>query len=220
MKKKRFRSEVDSGEKLRRRNSIIIGVVLIALMGFSVLSYSFYGTGGSSDSSNTDIKYNGHTLKTESTNGVTVLTTNWNGTKIFFYSAPLYASAFMNKDFEAVYPYIPTIAFTKPPLGVNDTNFADEQYYNYMFNDIQGFSGKKIIVASTRTDLLNDLPVLTCSDASPNRLVIVLNNTNVSGTVDSGLETINSYCFRADATGLDILSLRDYILYTGLGVKE
>ncbi|PIN81316.1 hypothetical protein COV13_01595 [Candidatus Woesearchaeota archaeon CG10_big_fil_rev_8_21_14_0_10_32_9] len=214
MAKKRFSTSSEREDKIRRRNSIIVGLILIGLMGFSVLSYSFYGN----DSTNTDIKYNGYTLKSESVNGVTVLTTTVDKTKFFFYSAPTIANKFKNIEFETAYSFAPTIVFTKDPLSLNETSYSDEQYYNYLYNDVNVYSGKKVILAVTKEDLLNDFPIITCADASPTRIVVVLNNSVSS--LNSNLATVDSNCFRADASYLDILSFRDYVLYNNLGVKN
>jgi len=214
MVKKRFSTSSEREDKVRRRNSVIVGLVLIGLMGFMVLPYSFYGN----DITSTDIEYNGYTLKSESVNGVTVLTTTVNKTKFFFYSAPTIANKFKNTRFETAYSLAPSIVFTKDPLNLNETSYSDEQYYSYLYNDVNVYSGKKVILAVTKEDLLNDFPIITCADASPTRLVILLNNSVSS--LNSSLVTLSDNCFRADASYLDILSFRDYILYNNLEVKN
>jgi len=212
MAKKKFSTVSSKEDKIRRRNSIIIGLLLIGLMILSVVSYY------EPDTTSTDINYNGYTLKSEQINGVTVLTTTVDKTEFFFYSSPLIANKFKNSEFETAYSLAPTIVFTKAPLGLNETSFSDEQYYNYLYNDINVYSGKKVMLASTKEDLLNDFPIITCADTSSNRIVILLNNS--VGSLNSGLVTISDNCFRADASYTDILSFRDYILYNNLEVKN
>ncbi len=214
--KRSFKSSVELADRRRKRNSIIIGLLLIFLMLFSLISYSFYDS-----STDTDIVHNGYTLRTQTIEGVNVLTTKYNGEDIFFYSAPLIAYTFKNEEFEKVYNSSSTLIFTRDPPELNNSYYQDEVYYSALFNHVSGFTEKRVIIASTKENIYDDLPILTCEDATENRLVIYLNNINTSEYNSSKkLITMSDYCFGASATGSSILSLRDYILYAHLGIKN
>ncbi|MEK6879714.1 MAG: hypothetical protein AABY22_08915 [Nanoarchaeota archaeon] len=174
-------------EQKQKRNQILIGIILIALMVFSTLGYAaFNGFGGNNDGS---FKYNG--FKFKNVNGL--WTTNINGADYFF----LYKPQEVNKR-ELILN--PLNYYYNKPLYINSDNFEAQQEITRNFYYIS----ESIREACLKGEDCNNenLPIKTCEDnfiiikEGENKIVQDKNCVFISGEFDSLVSLTNEFLYK------------------------
>jgi hypothetical protein len=210
MAKKRY---IRQGKNKQKRNSIIVGVLLVFLMIFSVVGFAIQGStnsGGAFD-------YNGFDFNIQRTQTNTIYTTQVNGVEIGFYNDPFFieSQSFSPELFEKLLN-AQTITFTSNPLSDASLEGVDLRLYNIMIRDVELFSTKNIIKGYTSSDPFDPLPVRNCDDSSSSNVVFV---SNFGLTNNSELVTlIDEYCYAVNGINFDFIVLRDYIIYGTRGI--
>lgn len=209
-----MRSESIRKEKRMRRNNIIIGSILLFTMVFSMLAVYVSNDSGA----NSDLTYNGHTFEIEELNGGQMATLLVNGQKYAFYTLPEDTlRAVGNLTGLSVISSAPSVIFTKEPLALGAQAASSEIYYDVMIFDVRAASGKNILSGLSREDEYSDKMVYTCDDASESSPVVKLK----SGVFSSiNITEVEPYCFELESDSMNILYLRDYVIYKSLGIIQ
>lgn len=199
-------------EKAKKRNTIIVSLVMIFLMTFSILAMTL-------DSSNnqTSFEYNNFTFKQKVIDHeifqqqVQKYYIELNGEDIEFYFTPSFmdqinvsADNLDNlKDSNVIY-------FTREPLS-DELDVTE----NIFFFDVLRLEFNQNVPKATspaitdETIFESDLPVINCEDASDSQVVLKLANT----TGPLSINEINPYCFEIQGDGDDLLYILDYLIY-------
>jgi hypothetical protein len=198
-------------ERKARRNVIIAGLIMIFLMVFSMLAVYV------SNQENNALKYGNTTFNIEQVQGSQMYSTKLNGQKYYFYTLPDAATAAIG-DLTGIdrISTATTLIFTENPLGI-DAQASSEQITFYgVAKDLSMTAGKTILAGITKEDSLSTQKVFTCDNATTNMPVLMLNESVYS--VNINVTEIKPNCFEINAGGMDLLIMRDYILYRSLGI--
>lgn len=209
-----MRSEALRKEKKMRRNNIIIGIILLALMIFSMFAVYFSNP---ESNMNQDLEYNGYTFAIENVQGGQMVSVVVDGQKYMFYSLPADAKRTMeNRTGISVLSSSGKIIFVKEPLGLNEQVSSDQLYFDLMSKDLKAFSGKQIVSGLSEEDPLNpDMVVYGCEDAYESSPVLTLRKGIYS---QMNITEVSDNCFEITSDTMSLLILRDYLIYRHLGI--
>jgi len=209
----------------KRRNSIIMGAVLIFLMTFGILGYSFNSksnahSNGADISNNFD--YNGFSfniIPIKDTNNV-VYSTTIGSRQLVFYNDPRDVQGiYVAPDFQEALKNTTKFVLTSEPIAIDAQINNNQVYFDHFVKDLQSGSGKVVERASLSEGALQEYPLVTCDSASVDNPVIIMDSeVDEPGQVGIFNED-NKYCFRAIAEDLDIIKLRDRLLYLTNGIQ-
>jgi hypothetical protein len=200
-------------ERKTRRNNIIIGSVLLFTMVFSMLAIYV-----SSPDSSSDLTYNGHTFKVVDSNGNQMVTTSVNGKDYSFYTMPSDAIRLMaNITGVQEMASAQKIIFVKEPLGLNNQASSAQRYLDVTVFDLQTLSGKTILSGVSEKDDLSDKRVYSCNDSSVSSPVVLMKDGVYSAM---NITQVGAHCYELRSDGMNILVLRDYLLYKSSGIIQ
>ncbi|MFA6072507.1 MAG: hypothetical protein WC758_00140 [Candidatus Woesearchaeota archaeon] len=207
-----MRSESIRKEKRMRRNNILIGLALLFLMVFSMLAIYV----DDSSSVNPDLVYNGYKFEIEDVNGVQRATTVINSQKYSFYTLPQ-DSILLIENITGISELntAETIIFANEPLGLNSQASSEQLYFDIIVLDLQLGSGKRILSGISAQDEYSTKQVYTCSDASVTTPLVFLKKGTFQGIK---MTQISPYCYMLESDSMSLLSFRDYLMYSSLGI--
>ena len=203
-------------ERRKKRNSIIIGLILVSLMMVSIIGFS-KNTSENTGSSN--FVYNGFTFKPELVNNNNVIfIASMNGQEIgYFYFQPKDTEAIeVPEELKSVLLNSKSVIVTQTPLSVDGSADVGRVYIDRLSSDLQTVGGIQVIKGINSKDIFDDRPVFNCEDATEEMPVFVYLGT-YSGT--SKISEISDYCYSIDAQGIDIIRVRDRIIYLKMNVQ-
>ncbi|MGV8169167.1 MAG: hypothetical protein ACP5N3_03870 [Candidatus Nanoarchaeia archaeon] len=206
-----MRSESLRRERRRKRNVIIIGLVMVFLMVFSMLAVIV----NNPDAQN-DLTYNGYEFTVKDMDGGQVVVTKVNGQEYFFYTLPQDALRMM-ENATGVQELVSanTLIFAKEPLGLGVQATSEQLYYNLLIYDLKSYSGKSVLSGISEKEDFSSEKVYDCGYASASSTVVLMKR----GTFASlNMTKVEPYCFEFRSSGGDVLVLRDYLLYKSLGI--
>jgi len=185
-----------------RRNQILIGVVLVAIMIFS-------GFGIFSDQGNNSIYYGKYKLSVS--NEGRFLFMKYQGKDVVFYNAPaevrkISADAAVIQKLKGAKFLITTF---DPLQNPNNLAIIDTARF-----DIGVAFGKQIIPGVTRSGKGYEFPVYTCENASSYIPVLYFNESNETSVID------NNNCIILNGNNTGMLQLRDFLMYSMIGVFD
>lgn len=209
-----MRSEALRKEKKMRRNNIIIGIILLALMIFSMFAVYFSNP---SNNISQDLEYNGYTFAIENVQGGQMFSVVVEGQKYIFYSLPADAKRIMeNKTGISELSSSGRIIFVNEPLGLNSQVSSDQLYFDLIVKDLKTLSGKQILSGISEEDSLNpELVVYNCEDAYDLSPVLTLRKGVYS---QMNITEVSDNCFEITSDTMSLLILRDYLIYRHLGI--
>ncbi len=198
-------------QKKTKRNIIIAGMIMIFLMIFSMLGVYL----NSQDAANT-LKYNTFSFNIEQIQGGQMYTTKLNGQKYYFYTLPDAAiTSIGNLTGIDRISAASTLIFTKDPLSINQQASSEQITFSGIAADLSATAGKTILVGITTEDSLSGQIVLNCNNANTSSPVLMLKE----GTYSSiNITEKKPNCFEISSNGMDLLVMRDYLLYKSLGI--
>ena len=213
-------SSAEKAERRKRRNSLIIGLVLIVLMIFGTLG-AFYGGGGTISADSTPgFEFEGQQFDIQTDqSGNSFYVTEISGSQVAFYSTPYEVRALDIDDlFWQDYFASGTIIFTSEPLPEEGSIPMFQQYLNLVTGDLSASISKNFVRGYLEKDFFNEGSVYTCDDAGDGSLVLVYrgepNNSTLAGIYPSNTEK----CYDLVATPANLILLRDYVVYVNWGV--
>ena len=208
-------SRIVREEKRRKRNSLIMGSILVFLMVFSLAAY---GISQNNESANS-FEYNGFKFQAENVQGGVLLFTNINGQKIGFYTDPLASQNVADSDFAGLsLRRVSSVVFSKEPVSGFDVAY-NQVYYDAMIFDFQRFSQKNVLMGVTKEEVFNPVPVYTCEDATLTTMVFILSQGPFEVETPE-IVKLDENCYGVRADMYQIFIVRDYLLYKLLGVLE
>jgi hypothetical protein len=208
-----MRSETIRKEKKMRRNNTIIGILLLSLMVFSMFAYYFSSPDGDV---NPDLKYNNYTFAVEDVQGGQMISTTVNNQKYFFYTLPSEAKRTVeNLTGVSIMRSSPKIIFVNEPLGLNNQVSSDQLYFDVMATDVMSFSGKQIVLGLSAQDDFSDKTVYACENSSSNSPVVRLKKGIYQ---QINITEVSDNCFEITSDTMNLLILRDYLIYTSLNI--
>lgn len=185
-----------------RRNQILIGGVLVAIMIFS-------GFGIYSNSGTNSIYYGKHKLSVS--NEGRFLFMKYQGKDVVFYNAP--AEVRKLAADEAVIQKLKDARFliiTFDPLqNPNNLAIIDKSRF-----DLQTTFGKQIIPGIVQPGKGYEFPVYNCENASSFIPVLYFNESNETSITD------NNNCIMLSGNNTGMLELRDFLMYSMVGVFD
>lgn len=183
---------------------------------FSIVGFS---QNSSQSQSGSDFVYNGFTFKPELVNNNNVIfIASINNQEIgYFYFQPRDTeSVSVPENFKYDLINTKTVIVVQKPLRLDGTADIGRVYVDRLSSDLQTVASMSIIKAIDSKDLFDERPVYTCDDASEEQIVLVYTG-EYSGP--SKISEISDYCYALEAEGIEILRLRDRILYLKLNVQ-
>lgn len=184
-----------------RRNNLILGVLLAGIMIFS-------GFGIFSDQGNTSIYYGKYKLSVS--NEGRYLFMKYNGNDMIFYNAP---ADIRNISDAGVIQKLKESRFlitTFDPLqNPNNLVIIDKTRF-----DLGDAFDKEVIPGVTRQGKGYEFPVYTCENASEFIPVLYFNESNETSIIN------NNNCIILNGNNTGMLELRDFILYSMIGVFD
>jgi hypothetical protein len=203
-------SRLKKQEKKTKRNIIIAGLIMIFLMVFSMLGVYLNSQEESS------LKYNTFNFKIEQVQGYQMYTTKLNNQKYYFYTLPEAAKTnIANLTGIDRISTANTLIFIKDPLGIDQQASSEQITFNGIATDLSATTSKTILIGITKEDPLSGQKVFSCNNATSSAPILVLKEGNYQ-SINITEEKPN--CFMLSASGMDILILRDYLLYKSLGI--
>jgi hypothetical protein len=187
-------------ESNKKRNVTLMGVLLVAIMVFSMMAV-MRGGGGST------LEYNGFKFKYDENAGMLSLKINKQDVPFSFFPDT-------TEDLEV--PAEAVTLFQNTP-GIYMTFDPDQTEYLRLFDvfrlDFTTHSGKNIIGATTKNSDLYNFPIMTCEDADSTNPVIYLKVGNQTGI------TFYNSCIIFEANDIrDFVKIRDRFYYAIFGV--
>lgn len=200
-------------ERVKKRNTIIVSLVMIFLMTFSILAISLDPT----NNNQTSFEYNNFTFNQKVINHeifdqqVQKYYIELNEQEIEFYFTPSSMNIInVSADNLNNIKNANIIYFTREPLS-DELDVTE----NIFFFDLIRLEFAENVPKPTQPAVTNqtlfepDMPVITCNDSSTSDVIIKLANTTGPLTI----EEINPYCFEIKGNGDDLLYTLDYLLY-------
>jgi len=216
--------KISKEEKKKRRNSILMGVVLIFLMTFGILGYGFTGStdhsGGEADQFN-NFEYKGFEFNIVAIDDNNVVfTTVIGANELAFYNGPYDVEGiYIAPDFQEAVKASNNLVLTSEPAAIDGQISGDQIYYDYLINDMERGSGKTIQRASLSGGPLQEYPLINCESASAENPVLIMDSELDEPDQVGVFNEDNEFCFRAKAKDLDIIKLRDRLLYITNGIQ-
>lgn len=210
MAKKKFRRDPDYKKK---RNVIVVGIIMVGLMIFSIVGFAFQGSlnlGGS-------FNYNGFEFSIQRSPTSTLYFTELDGVEVGFYNDPFLIEALdIPSEFRSELLSVSSISVTSLPLSEINIEGIDLRLVNLIVRDVGVFTNVLTERAYTMSDPFELTPVRDCNSASPDRLVL---NLNFGDTNETGLMTrVSDYCYDVNGVNFDFILLRDYMIYVLRGI--
>ncbi|MGV8162552.1 MAG: hypothetical protein ACP5N2_04445 [Candidatus Nanoarchaeia archaeon] len=206
-----MRSESIRKEKRMKRNNIIIGGILLLLMVFSMLAVAVIDP-----QTQSELSYNGYEFSVIDSEGGQMVLTKVNNQEYSFYTMPLDAKRIIeNVTGIDVISSSSTLIFAKEPLGLGNSASSEQLYYSLLIYDLKVASEKTILSGLSAQDDYSNEKVYTCDDASEFTPVIMMKKGIYTSL---NIDVIEPNCFELSSDPLNILILRDYLLYKSLGI--
>ncbi|MFT4261284.1 MAG: hypothetical protein ACMXX9_02520 [Candidatus Woesearchaeota archaeon] len=203
---KKFRRREDKNKK---RNAIIMGVLLVGLMIFSVVGFAFQSqntTGGS-------FEHNGFSFSIQRSPTNTLYFTEVDGLEIGFYNDPFFIeSQGFDDELRQKLPAIENIIFTSKPISEALTEGVDLRLLTLLERDTNIFTTASASRAFTASDPFEPLPVRTCNDANNQTIVFDINFGITNET--SLISKIQENCYAINGINFDFILVRDFIIYS------
>ena len=206
-------------EARRKRNNLIIGLVLVVLMMFSIIAFSISPT---NQIQNT-FEYNNYTFTQRVVFDENIFmqeivrhTTEIQGQEIMFYFAPgTMGQVNDNTTNLDNIKNVNTLTFTREPL-------TEETEYdiNMFFFDVIRYEFSMNTFKNTQMGLTShslfesDTPIITCDEATQDNYVIKLSKEVGTPRINE----IEPYCFEIIGNGDNLLYISDYLIYKSHGV--
>lgn len=211
-------SALQKAEQKRKRNTIIIGVLLVFLMISSVLGYVY---SPNQENPADVLQYNDYKFRVQVTEDgqSQVVVTKINGQDVFFYNLPYQLEGReFPQEFKDALVKANTIQFTTEPLGLDEAATQDRLLMQLLVNHFNAFSGKQGTQGVLEKSIYEERPLITCEDSASFSPVILLSYKNASALPK--VSTVEGYssCFMLEAQGIGILEARDYMIYYMNGV--
>ncbi len=209
---KKFRSKRVSDRK-RKRNALIMGLTLVGLMIFSIIGFAIQG-GVPGQSS---FEYNGFEFNVQRTQQNILYFTEVDGLEIGFYNDPFYIDSLrFNETLKQDIQQAQRITFTSPPPSSPQSEGVDLRLVNLLVRDARTFTGIQVDRGYTSSDPFDPAPVVSCSQASQDNIVFVL-NYEFQDELDM-IVLADDYCYDVFATSFDLVVVRDYIIYSARSI--
>lgn len=218
MARNRKEEKLRKHERKKKRNTIIIGILLVALMTVGILGYGNNQNSSSGGSNKFD--YNGFDFTAvQDVNGNILFIAKNNGIELgYFYFQPIDTEDIeFSPEFREALLTSDTLAIATEPLGIDGEFNNDRIYHNILAQHIKQIAGKNIIQASSKDDPFSELPYYDCSKASPDTPVIIIDGNATTVTSVENADTND--CYLIHASGIEILKMRDKIIYVMLGIQ-
>jgi len=217
----KHKPKISKEDKKRRRNSIILGSILIFLMTFGIVGYGFTANSNTNHgSSYANFSYNNYEFRYATVNNNNIFVGIINGQEVPFYNHPAdIENITVSDSFKENALAYQSIVFSAPTLSPEENIGQDQIYFDYLVKDLQTSSGKNIIRGMLSKDLFNDYPVYNCESATQNQPVLVLKSESDSGLPLGIYDTDKEYCYDLVASGLNVIKMRDKLLYIFTGVQ-
>lgn len=224
----KYMANVKAGQKMskqdkkKRRNSIIMGGLLIFLMTFGILGYGFTAnSSGNPTEQYANFSYNGYEFRYATVNNNNIFVAIIGDLEFAFYNHPsLIENLSLSESFKEDSSVAQTIIFSAPTNTAENGLNQDYIYLDYLIRDLQVSSGKSIIRGALSSDLFNDYPVYNCDSANADQLVLVMKNQQDTGKAQGIYDTDTKYCYDFVASGLNVIKMRDRLLYYFIGVQD
>ncbi len=204
-------------EQRRKRNNLIVSLLMIFLMVFSIIAISVI------DSSPTSgFEYNGFEFNEKVVfddvlffDDILKYYTVINGEEVQFFFPPGRTSQVNVSEENLSYlGFADVIYFTRNPLNETDFN-VNAVFFEYLTIEYNRFSFKAVGQGLTRHTLFeSDVPIIGCDDASSNSLVFYLSEEPGQPSIVE----VEPFCFKIQGNGEDLLFVSDYLLYKTHGV--
>ncbi|MCF7871540.1 hypothetical protein K9L97_00745 [Candidatus Woesearchaeota archaeon] len=216
---KRKLSSAELADRKKKRNSIIIGIILVGLMIFSMAGYALSNNNAPVNADFSGFDYEDYSFETRQNNGNYFYVTKINGFEVAFYSTPYQVNKLsLDEDFLESFLFGDNIYFSSEPLPVNGQVPLYQQYLDLIVPDIMSSTNRPIMRGYLKTDMFNEGTVITCDDASNSTSVVVYagepNNVTSAGIYSSNI----SGCFDMYVSAADLILLRDYLVYVHWGI--
>ncbi|MCF7866712.1 hypothetical protein K9L67_04780 [Candidatus Woesearchaeota archaeon] len=213
-------SSSEKAERRKRRNSLLIGFILIFLMVFGTLG-AFYGGGSTASADSTPgFEYENYKFDIQTDqNGNSFYITDINDVQMPFYSTPYQVKALnVSGSFWQRFYVSPNIVFTSPALPKEGTIPVYQQYLDLVASDIRGSTGKNVLRGFLQKDFFNEGSVFTCDNADNSSVVIVYKG-EPDELLGAGIyESDKANCYDLIASAADLILLRDYVVYVNWGI--
>lgn len=199
----------ENKEEKRKRNVILIGIIMIGLMVFSTVGYAFF-EGTTTESQKT--KYKDYVFTTTGENWQTKVKISGSETTInSFYLPQDVENISMNgtlllSDFEGKTIYFIT----------NNTN-SERNVVSKIYTDFEGYFTRSQLACSLEnenTTFCSNLPIKHCDDTSQEIMVVKINEiVNSTASID-----YKSNCLTISGSSGDLLRTADRILFEAYGI--
>jgi hypothetical protein len=221
-----MRSKYEKQDAKRRRNSIIMGAFLVLVMIISIWGYA----GLQSNNSSTNFEYNGFKFRAgQLSNGQIIYLTTVKGVEVGFYNDPMSLLGLnFSDDFKNTIKNAGLIYISYEPIPIDAQIPTDKSNFDIMQRDLSRFSGKDVLSAKQREDLLEESLVVTCENATAYGPVLLVNfsssvNENVganNGTQGFAnlVSSAGNSCYQLNARNSDVVLMRDYLIYLSKGI--
>ena len=227
MARKLRMSRMERLEKRKQRNTIIMGAILVILMVAS--TFAIFGGDNSVSDGSVAFNYSGYSFSIQNINGNNIYVTNVNGVDMPFYSTPFEADALnISPVFKTSYLFAPVVIITSDAPSVEGTIPVHQSYIDAISNEVAALTGKNVLRGYLQEDFFGEKQQLDCGAADNTTPVIFyhgpdekLDSLNGSDSRGAGIyetDTFNCYEFVGDE--LDIILLRDYLVYYDLGILK
>jgi hypothetical protein len=204
-------SRTKKQQRKTKRFIIIAGLIMIFLMVFSMAGVYLNGQ------SENALKYGNFSFKVEQVQNSQMYTTSLNGQKYYFYTLPDAAKSSIGtlNGMDRI-GSANTLIFTEEPLGLDQQASSERITFNGIATDLSSTTSKTILIGITKQDQLSGQRVFSCNNATSASPVLILNESVYSATIN--ITEVKPNCFELSSNGMDILIMRDYLLYRSLGV--
>lgn len=213
----RSEKKLQRSEKRKRRNSIIIGLILVSLMFVSIIGYS---QNTSQSQTGSDFVYNGFTFKPEliNNNNNMIFIALMNDQEIgYFYTQPKDAESIeVPENFKYDLLSTKSVVVVQSPLGLDGSADVGRVYVDRLSSDLKTVGGMEVLQGISTKDLFDEKPVYTCEDATADKVLLVYTGEY---TGPAKISKLDDYCYSLDAQSIDILTLRDKILYLKMNIQ-
>lgn len=211
-------SREEKADRQRRRNSIIVGVVLVGLMIFGTLG-AYVGSNDQNNVIDNSFEYEGYKFKfvQEETFSYYAVKVGENA-EVAFYSTPYQVKALsLDESFLNSYSFS-SLIFTSEPLPLKGNIPLYQQYLDSITNEITLSTGKTVLRGYLEKDIFNEGAVYTCDDASTQNLVVVYKGIPAKVVSPGIYSTDTENCYDLFATDADLILLRDYLVLLHWGI--
>lgn len=215
-------SRQEKADKRKKRNTLIVGAVLIFLMIFSLVGVfvgpgSTVGTGPVDNSDTPTFDYNGYNFEIRTVDGSTLYFVTVGQQEIPFYSTPFEAlSINVSETFKQQILSATSISFTSPSVELGEDTPLYTQYLTSISQDLSAGTQKVVRTGYLSEDFFGDVPVITCDDASASSIVLVADEAY---EITQGIfERNQTGCYDMRVATQDLIKVRDYMMYVSWGI--